>query len=743
MSFGETADAGASRYPIQVHYMVVASSGWFKVDPRTLRGELTSGAVHMRCSSTAVTGDTMSCWAPNECFGDTCGPADGPPAYGLEMLQPVLVAGIDPVAEARLTGLSRCLVSGRYLNASDKPRLALARDPPGTVLPALISDRSFVDVTMTATLDRAADPGAIVDGVDPPAASAWIPSRSIDQTVDSLYRQYLSQVGNEVDEWPLWSVGDVAYEQASGALIATSGPADQTVLQRANFQLFGAGEALARPPELQDTWFRGIKQHGYSGIAGDRYWDGVGTYNPSCLPGFNKLAGGAGLEAYAVPRAQLPDGHDLYPNRSLAGYLNTPPVVLTTLDTAAWLADPARFSGGAGEKLISAIRVRVSGLGGPSAASERRLARAAADIRDATGLAVDIVKGSSTKAVAVHLPAGDFGRPAMSVTEGWSVKGVAIRFTSAVSLQNLALFAIALLAAAVLVATTTYIAARRRHQEFGVLRALGWPTWRISELVVAELGLLGMAVGMLTVLLCLGASSFLPRTVLALALVTAVPLAVGVGVLAAVPAAVSTARSTPLSKIARPSGRKGGRPARSVAGLGLADMLRTWKVEAAAAAAIIGLGATVLATLILVVVAFRGELDATVLGADIAGRVRPFHFILAVLTVLIASLGAGQIVSLSYLERRPHLAVLRALGWSRSHVSTMIGAQALGIGMAAALLTTCATIAATAVTGAGVEAAGIALAAGFFAVICSTVVAASVPVIQVYAGAVISNLNEE
>src|SRR2546423_9544599 len=102
---------------------------------------------------------------------------------------------------------------------------------------------------------------------------------------------------------------------------------------------------------------------------------------------------------------------------------------------------------------------------------------------EATGLAVDVVKGSSKKPITVDLPAGRFGRPAMQVTEGWSVKGVAIRFTNAVSLQNLALFAIALLAAGVLVGTTTYIAARRRHEEFGVLRALGWPTWRIGGVV--------------------------------------------------------------------------------------------------------------------------------------------------------------------------------------------------------------------------------------------------------------------
>jgi hypothetical protein len=660
------------------------------------------------------------------------------------MLQPVLVAGIDPSAEAKLSGLDRCLVGGRYLDAADAPRAAPDRDPPGTVLPALVSARSFVDATMTARLDRAVDSRAIVRGLDPPSITAWIHSRDDEQTVDALYRQYLSKVGQEVDEWPMWSVGDVAYARSlGGAVTATSRPADQSVLQRANFQLFGAGEMLARPPELQDAWFREVRQHGYAGITGDRYWDRVGSYDPACLPGFNKLAGDAGLEAYAVPRARLAGGRDLFPNRSMAGYLSTPPVILTTLDTSEWLADPSRFLGAPGKAFISAIRVRVSGLAVASRSSERTLARVAAEIKEATGLVVDVVKGSSTKAIAVELPMGDFGRPAMQLTEGWSVKGVAIRFTSVVSLQNLALFALALLAAAVLIGTTTYLAARRRHEEFGVLRALGWPAWRVAELVVAEMALLGVAVGLLAILGSLAAAALFPGASITLAVVSAVPLSLGVGVLSALPAAADTARSTAMSRIARPSRRRRSRAVRSVAALGLTDLFRTWKVEALAAASIVGLGAAVLATLVLVVVAFRGELDATVLGADLAGRVRPFHFVLAALTVFIASLGAGQIVSLSYLERRPQLAVLRALGWSRSDVRSLISAQALVIGLGATLLMMGVTLAATAATGAGIQAAAAALAAGTAVVVSSTLIAVSAPVIQVYAGTVVTMLREE
>ena len=50
----------------------------------------------------------------------------------------------------------------------------------------------------------------------------------------------------------------------------------------------------------------------------------------------------------------------LEPTRSMAGYLNSPPLLLTTLDGAEWLSDPARYAGQPGQAFISVIRVKVA-----------------------------------------------------------------------------------------------------------------------------------------------------------------------------------------------------------------------------------------------------------------------------------------------------------------------------------------------------------------------------------------------
>jgi len=261
--------------------------------------------------------------------------------------------------------------------------------------------------------------------------------------------------------------------------------------------------------------------------------------------------------------------------------------------------------------------------------------------------------------------------------------------------------------------------------------------------VAAEMGWLGLVVGFVTVVVTLVGGLILRAPVATPLLAATLPIAIGVGLAASAPAALAVARNTTIAQIERPAPVRRSRRLLSIRELGLVDMLRTWRIEALAAAGIIALGAALLASLVLVVVAFRGELDSTVLGVDLAGRVRPFHFVLAALTVAIASLGAGQIVSLSYLERRPQLAVLRALGWSRTDLGAMIAIQVVVIACAALVLSTSVVLAAATLTGASAQATWTALGASLAAVVLSSTIAASLPVVQVYAGTVIAALREE
>jgi len=504
-----------------------------------------------------------------------------------------------------------------------------------------------------------------------------------------------------------WSPSDVTYRTLSADhLAALTRSPDLSAFDNPQFA----------PIEAQDLWFRELAVrrfiNGFQLGQGPATWNVLGRYDPSCLPSFNPLAGGR-LDAYAPPQVKLPGGQVLGPTNSMADYVNSPPLILTNLAGAQVLASPKRYAGAPGDKFISAIRVRVQGTSAPGPIAEARLARVAAQIHDRTGLSVDIVKGSSPLTVKVDLPAGKFGRPALTVTEGWSAKGVAIRFVRALSSQNLALFALALVAGLVLVSQTAFTTVRRRRAEFGVLRAIGWPSRRIALLVEIETLALGLTSGVLALLLAvplvlshvLGSSSW--------QLAAVIPLDLVIAAMAALIPALTAAKGTTVTIMSGPATVRGWRlTLRSTISLAVGEIVGARRMEALIGAGVVALGGTIVGGVVLISTGFRGQLDATVLGVYLAGQVRGFHVVIALLTLVIAALAVSQIVMLSYLERQPELATLRAVGWPRREVTTMLAVQGIALGLLGGILAAALIII-----------AGIAIAAGPRATMLSCLVA--------------------
>jgi hypothetical protein len=412
--------------------------------------------------------------------------------------------------------------------------------------------------------------------------------------------------------------------------------------------------------------------------------------------------------------------------------VNSPPTALTTLAGIRALEDPSRYAGGPGDAYISVVRVRVGGAERPGPVAEARLSRVAAAIREATGLQVDIVKGASPRPLQVHLPAGRFGRPALTVTEPWSVKGVAFVFSRAVSAQDLALFVLVLVGASVLVGQTSYTSIRRRRAEFGVLRALGWPSWRVTALVEAEMLLLALVAGAAAVAAGIPLARVLGLGVTAPQLVLAVPLALGVAALATLPPALSAARGS-VVEVVRGGGRlRRSRPLLGAVELGLRDLVRQWRAEALVGVAVVALGAALVGAVQLITGAFHGQLDTTVLGAYLAGRVRPFHLVIAALTLLVGAIAVAEIVTLSCLERRRQLGALRALGWPRTQVALMVGAQAVAMGLAGGVVGSLVTLGVAGLLGAAGPAVAASIGWSLGSSMLATLVAAAGPLVYAY-----------
>jgi hypothetical protein len=682
--------AGLSHYPWDPLYIVVAPGG------ERLGSDLTSP---MR-----VGGRLITCSYAVRCYGtrfcDESGAAcrDEPlfwPINDIRFPQPVMIVGVDPAAENALAGLNKCVVQGRALSATDRLQLT-AYGPTGlpvAVMPMVAATHGFIDESLQVEIDRAVDSNSVPNSAAE-SSEQWQPVAQQHHTADELYQAWLA----EVSKGSIWATsiqvpGDVHYEQIGADHLAAGSVAP-------NLAAFGSLVNLtpeqAAPIDARDTWFRPLSLHQWINSFGPGQPatrpDFVGWYQPECLPGFAPTAGGR-MEIYAPPTVLLPNGSAMGPTRNPADYVNSAPTLLTTLDAAAYFARPDRFEGGLGDKFISAIRLRVGGTDQPGPAAQARLSRVAAAIHDQTGLQVDIVKGSSPKAILVDLPSGKFGRPSLTVKEGWSVKGVGFRFLQAASLQNLLMFCLVLVAAALLVAQTAYVSVRRRRSELAVLRAIGWPPWRIAILIELEMLILGLGVGTvgLAVGLLITRLAHLGSTWWTVAGV--VPLSVLIALLAGMIPAVSTMRGTTISVMSKLEPiRERQLPPSSLA-LGLRQVA-AWRWDVAMGIAALALGATLLGGIELISAGFRGQLDTTILGTYLSGQVRPFHFVVAALTLAVGAIAAAQVITLTYLERRVQLATLRALGWSRADVVKMLLGQAIGLGLSAALIAVAATIAA-------------------------------------------------
>jgi hypothetical protein len=739
-----TGDAGMSTYPPQVSYILAAAQGQIVATSQAVgqgSEQLKVGNRSIACPPQTVSPD--GALLGFQCQGQygSCPTADCPSenvnaistiAY---LPQAVVIAGVDPRAEAQLAGLDRCVSSGRYLSSADN--WTLVQEPGTTVkqIPVLVSDHTFVDESLTLTVDRATEP-TLAATPDPfSQVSSWTRAVSSTWSADDLYRHFLAVAQKPIGSLSnTWTPGDVTYSGSGDHLTAQTTAPDFSVFQTSVVFTPLTGEQLA-PPEAKDVWFRNLTAHAinnsYSPSDGPPAFLPVGSYDPACIAGFNPLAGGA-LETYAPASVTLPDGRHLGPNASVTGYVNMPPTVLTTLSGIQVLDDPNHYAGAPGAAFISVIRVRVAGTQQPGQVAQQRLSRVAAAIHDATGLQVDIVKGASPRQVQVTLPAGSFGRPALTVTEPWSVKGVGFRFLQAVSLQNLLMFSLVLVAASFLVGQTAYVSVRRRRSELAVLRAIGWPPWRIALLIELELLILGLAVGtvglalglLVTDLAHIGSSWW---TVLGV-----VPLSILIALVAGVVPAVSTMRGTTISVISQPEPIRDRQLPSSALALGFRQAT-VWRWDVAMGVAALALGAALLGGIELIAAGFRGQLDTTFLGTYLAGQVRPFHFVVAGLTLAVGAIAAAQVITLAYLERRVHLATLRALGWPRAEVVKMLLGQAIALGLIAAAIAVAVSIAAGVALSAPpvviLGSAGTALAM----TVIATGIAVIVPVINAYA----------
>jgi putative ABC transport system permease protein len=616
--------------------------------------------------------------------GGLPGPAAG---YFVTWTIPVLIAAIDPAAEAKLDGLNKALVSGGYLTENEG-----ARSP---TLPVLASSASGMNDYAQTTLQQLAAPSAMPDMNDAwESAQASAPGRpvaTVRTTAQQAYDGVLNgppqtyegnAAGTLVNGY--WSLGPVDYRRgAAGAL--TPGQ----VVNPPSVWYTGSLTRVAMDDE--DSQYRTVTSH----VTGQTFGTLIkvaGVFDPARIRAFDPLSqvplGDYQPVAVAPANAassRVLHGGDLLPSENLGGLVSQPVNLITTLSALPALENSPAYSGVPAADPISVIRVKVAGVTGPDALSRERISVVAQQIAQRTGLDVDIVAGSSPSPVTIEVPAGKFGQPPLTLSENWVKEDVAVAILKAVDKTSVALYILILVVCVLFVGNAATAAVRGRRRELGVLAAVGWRRSRLFATVLGELAGIGLAAGLLAAAISVPISAALGLDASPGWALLAVPVAIVVAVVAGLAPAWAAARADPVSSVRPPvlAARRAHQPG-GITALAALNVTRT-PGRTAIGVVSLAVGIAALTLLTAVTVAFRGVVVGSLLGDAVAVQVRSVDYIAAGATVALGVLAVADVVFLNITERAAELATISSFGWRDTALARLVITEGAIIGVAGSL----------------------------------------------------------
>ena len=603
------------------------------------------------------------------------GSAFAPGEFGTlsEVTIPILLAAIDPRQESRLVGLDRAVVAGRFLGETEGPRLRQTPDAKIRIIPLIASTKTFVDEALQASIERL----DVRKSADVPTILAS--SRAKDY-LDGLQGTRVAGVRvplqptyerlvNGLSEPPRFTITYDAYRTVSPVTYRSLARGPLSPETQSNpiriWKNAFLGGYFSIPTENEDVQFRRITLHAGSnsitgGVADLPQLQVVGRFDPERIRGFSSLSK-VPMESYVPPQLEPADPRSraalgdrpLLPTLNVGGYIQQPPLAFTTLDAARSFWDPSAFSGTAGTAPISVIRIRVAGVTGPDPLSLARIKEVALSIQQTTGLGADITAGSSPTPMTVDVPPGEFGQPALTVTEGWVKKGAAVVILQALDRKSLALFLLVLVVTSLFLVNGALASVRARRTEIGTLLALGWTRRKVYEAVLGELVVVGLVAAVLGLVIALGLVFAFDLNLSVAQTLLVVPIAIVLAVLAGVIPALLASRGHPLDAV-RPAVAEPDRP-RPVSGIVSMSLVNTRRVPVrtvlAAAGLFVGVGA--LTVLLSIGLAFEGTLVGTALGRVITLQIRPADYVAVAMVIVLGAASSADVMFLNIRSGRP------------------------------------------------------------------------------------------
>lgn len=608
---------------------------------------------------------------------------------------PFLVAGILPSEEASLLGIDKTVTTGAYLqdNESLEAQMFLSGGsqlPSAINFPVLINAQQYINLEFQILLERVSLPAEQAD-LENIAESGGrqfldtLPREAIATLTTDGVDIYSSLLANIAPQF--FGIATPFNNQATvvlgtNELASAPSPIKYTVIAPP-LGYEGIALSIEMPEDAQNSIFLQYREHRGGDVLDNLLlWDPKGVFDIENLPQPDDVTR-VPLETYLPPTTFLvfdKDGNaieppvELSPTLDPGGYIQSPPLLLTTLD--AVLA-------GRGNTAISAIRVRVEGVDDLSPASQRKIEAIAIEIAEQTGLEVDIMVGSSPTRVLVQVPGVGY------VEEQWIQKGVNLSYRQGINSGTVLLIASMLVTGLVFVFDLASNEIAANEGLIALQKALGWRSGTLLRQLLREVTIISLAATALGAILALIIINIFDWARLELPIIGLTVLSVPlISLLGAIWPALISVTGSPAQRIQHrgvmaTETRK--RTSFSLWTYAREELrrrpLRTWLTVTA-----ITLSAALLVVLWATVTEQQSVLSGTLLGEFLIVSIEYYHFAIVAVGFILASLSTANSLFGSVLSQRGEIALLKTFGWHTKRVAQLFLVQGAMLGLSGGII---------------------------------------------------------
>ncbi|MBU0903988.1 MAG: hypothetical protein KKF57_02290, partial [Firmicutes bacterium] len=642
---------------------------------------------------------TVGSWFPPDATDYGVSPGMQPLYYGTE----VMIAGIDPKAEAALVGINEAMVkseNSRYFE-EDEPFTAMQLDEEieEIQIPVIISNQDFVDANMTYTIEKMDIPfdtnqHETIEDIREKGKESYLDTLKGTQVEEYSYnttdvhKMLIEKILNPSYDgivrlpdstWVALKPSTVKYNPVTSPfgerwpytyeVEPFKLPEDSPFYTKNMYRQFNPySEDISKWPKLRMNF--------------------IGVFDPQNLKVSKDPLTELPMETYFPAKAQwvmdssnnpVNPPADMKPTNDAYGFLTKPPLVLTTLDAAARVL---------GDKPISAIRVNVTGVETMNEESEVLLQDVANEIEEKTGLITDITIGSSPQYALTHLP-GLAGEEALGwVQQPWIKLGSSISIFQEAKIGMAGVIASVILVAIVYVFASNIIMLFARKKEFAVLLSLGWRPSQLSKLLFLESTILGSLVALISwfILGMFFVSGSIDTSLLRVFLIGVSGLAIyWLGSLIPIwlIKRIKPYESMKSGEVSKRTNRIV--RAESVLGMSMNNLFTQWQRSLLSIIAI-AVPTSLFIFFLFVTYRLKGVLYATWLGEFVALEVGMMHYVAMGVALLIAILTTTEIMWQNVAERQPQIAVLKATGWQNKGIRLLVLLEGAMSGLLAGIL---------------------------------------------------------